>query len=76
MEPRSLASSPGATGHSPLFTVKVFGPVGDIEFLVPPPGLLPPSLGSSVRAWLQPLLAYNLGKDVLAGGGPGSHLWP
>lgn len=62
--------------HSPLLTVEILGPVGDIKLLVSLTGLLPPPFGSLVGSWLWLFLAHNLCEDTLAGRGPVSLLRP
>lgn len=70
-------STPARTSsHSPPLAVKILGPVGDVECLVPLAGLLPPPLGSSLGSWLLPLPADNFREDVLADRGPASPAAP
>ena len=70
-------STPARTSsHSPPLAVKILGPVGDVERLVPLASLLPPPLGSSVGSWLLPLPADNFREDVLADRGPASPAAP
>ena len=70
-------STPARTSsHSPSLAVEVLGPVGDVECLVPLPGLLPPPLGFPVGSWLLPLPADNFREDVLVDRGPASPAAP